>query len=268
MIASQNTTIVLDDGAATTVERWGDEGPVMLCVHGMTSSRKSWTRLAQHYASRFRVLAYDQRGHGDSAAVSGPMTLERGIRDLENVVAAIGGADVLIGHSWGGAVAIRGGLRVASRAIAGLDPMIVQAGDTWYGEYVEELEERFKLTGSERDAATREEYSQLHPLDVDGKVHAVHSMTAEPIAKLCSENAGANWDLRYDLAGYDKPLLLAMAGREGSIVPPDVMEAVGRKHSSCVTIVTFEDQGHNVYRTDFDAVAGAIDSFLKANQLA
>src|ERR1700677_2426453 len=87
-------TIVLDDGATTTLERWGDSGPVMLCVHGMTSSRKAWLRLAQRFADRYQVMAYDQRGHGDSVAIPGPMTLERGVQDLRDVAAVAGAGRV------------------------------------------------------------------------------------------------------------------------------------------------------------------------------
>ncbi|MEO9169715.1 MAG: alpha/beta hydrolase [Candidatus Baltobacteraceae bacterium] len=268
MIASQNTTVVLDDGSVTTVERWGETGPVMLCVHGMTSSRKSWTRLAQRYANRFRVAAYDQRGHGDSAAVRGPMTLERGIRDLENILLAIGGADVLVGHSWGGAVVVRAGAAVPVRAVVAIDPMIVQVDDEWYDEYLVELEERFSLSGSERDAATRKEYSGWHVDDVEGAVHAVHAMIAEPIARLRSDNLGMDWDLRPDIARYEKPLLLAMAGREGSIVPPNVAGEIDSRHGKGVKIVTFANEGHNLHRTAFDDFAKALDTFLNDIPLA
>lgn len=262
MADSRVSTVVLDDGAATTVERWGTSGPVMLCVHGMTSSRKSWTRLASRFADRFQVFAYDQRGHGDSAVVLGPMTLDRGVRDFENVAAAIGGAQVLVGHSWGGAVVIRGGLRVDAKAVAAIDPMIVQVDNAWYDEYVQELRESFALGGSERDTATRVEYAGWHPDDVEGKVHAVHSMTADPIARLCSENAGGNWDLRQEIATYGKPLLLAMACAEESIVPAEVVDEVQGNHSANVRIETFHDQGHNLYRTDFEAFALTLDRFL------
>ncbi len=268
MAQSQNTTIVLDDGTATTVERWGDSGPVMLCIHGMASSRKSWKRLANRYASRFRVVAYDQRGHGDSAAIHGPMQLDRGVRDLENVVAAIGGADVMVGHSWGGAIAIRGGTKLPVQSVVAIDPMIVQVDDTWYDEYLVELEETFTLTGSARDEATRNEYADWHPDDIEGKVHAVHSMTSVPIARLRRDNAGCTWDLRTEIAHYTKPLLLLMAEAEGSIVPTGVIEDVARNHSDHVRIATVTGGGHNFYRTDFERTADEIDAFLKANQPA
>jgi pimeloyl-ACP methyl ester carboxylesterase len=264
---SRTKQIALDDGASTTLEQWGERGPVMLCVHGMTSSRRSWVRFAKRYAGRFRVLAYDQRGHGDSAGVQGPMVLERAVRDLENVAQAIGGADILVGHSWGGAAVIRGGLRLPVRAVIGIDPMIVQVDDEWYAEYVEELDETFKLTGAERDAATRQEYAEWSADDVEGKVHAVHTMTSAPIAGLRDENRNGEWDLREEIARYDKPLLLVMAGPSGSIVPSAVTEEVKRNHSPHVRIETMADQGHNLFRTDFEGFAAIVDTFLKDQRL-
>lgn len=255
--------VTLDDGATTTVERWGAAGPVMLCVHGMVSSRRSWIRLAKHFGDRYHVVAFDQRGHGDSASVEGPMSLDRGVRDTENVAAAIGGADILVGHSWGGAVVIRAGERLPVKAVVAIDPMIVQVGRDWYDEYIEELEQAFVPTGDARDALTRSEYAQWHPDDVDGKVHAVHAMTTRPIAGLRDENPPERWDLRADIARYSKPLLLAMAGRDGSIVPGNVIDDVVGRHPPNVEIETFEGAGHNLHRTDFDAFALRMDRFLR-----
>ena len=261
MLATQST-VVLDDGATTTLEQWGTSGSTILCVHGMVSSRKSWARFAQRFGTSHRVLAYDQRGHGNSASVHGPMTLERGVRDLENVVGALGAVDVILGHSWGGAVAIRGGETLDVRAVAAIDPMIVQAGKDWYDEYVAELDETFALQGDERDARVRDDFSDWHPLDVEGKVHAMHAMSSAPIAGLSSENIGGTWDLRSEVARYSKPLLLAMAGRENSILPPEIVDEVRAHHARSVTVVSFDDQGHNVHRTAFDRFADAFEAFL------
>ncbi len=256
--------VTLDDGATTAVERWGTAGPVLLCIHGMVSSRRSWLRLARRFSDRYQLVAYDQRGHGDSAKVDGPMTLARGIRDAQNVTAAIGGADVLVGHSWGGAVAIRTGEALDVRGVATIDPMIVQVERDWYDEYVEELAQSFALSGGDRDEATRAEYADWHEDDAEGKVHAVHSMTARPIERLRDENRLVDWDLRPDIAHYRKPLLLAMAGRDGSIVPEPVIDYVESHHTAYVRIERFEGQGHNLHRTGFDAFASVLDEFLRS----
>ena len=78
LVASTTRTIDLGDGDVTTLEQWGESGPAIVCVHGIGSSRKSWVRTAEALAGSFRVFAYDQRGHGDSATVAGPMTSEGG----------------------------------------------------------------------------------------------------------------------------------------------------------------------------------------------
>jgi pimeloyl-ACP methyl ester carboxylesterase len=255
--------IALDDGATTTLECWGERGPLALCVHGMTSSRRSWERLAQHLAGRYRVCAYDQRGHGDSASVVGPMALSRGERDLENVVAALNEpVDVLIGHSWGGAIVILAGERLAVPRVAAVDPMLHQVDGGWYEEYLVELRDHFSLVGDARDARTRADFADWHPTDVEGKVHAVHAMTADPIANLMRENPAENWDLRPAIARYGKPLLLAMAAKGESISDDEALEAIERNHSPQVEIVTFPGAGHNLHRTAFDAFAAALDRFL------
>jgi pimeloyl-ACP methyl ester carboxylesterase len=258
--------VALDDGAHTTVERWGARGPVVMAVHGMTSSRKSWDRLAHHLDGQYRVVAYDQRGHGDSAEVGGPMTLERGMRDLENVIAAVGEPiDLLIGHSWGGAIAIEAGLRIPVWRVAAIDPMIRQADESWYGEFLEELREQFSHEGAAREAAIRasEAYAAWGPPDVDAKVHAVHAMTTAPIEGLLRDNPPGQWDLRKSIEHYDKPLLLAIAGAGEGVLDAATQEAIERSHPASVEIVNFPPgAGHNLHRTAFPEFARVLDDFL------
>jgi pimeloyl-ACP methyl ester carboxylesterase len=253
----------LEDGAVTTVERWGDVGPIVLAIHGMASSRKAWERLANHLSARFRVIAYDQRGHGENAAVIGPMSLAQGVRDAENVLLAIGEpVDVLMGHSWGGAVAILAGARLPVARVAAIDPMIRQAAATWYGEYLEELRELFTLAGDDRDAKVRADYADWSPLDVEGKVHAVHSMTTAAIEGLMRDNPPQAWDLRSTIATYEKPLFLALAAPGESINEEATLAEVERLHAAGVTRAVFPGAGHNLYRTAFAPFVQRLDEWL------
>jgi pimeloyl-ACP methyl ester carboxylesterase len=251
----------------TTVEQWGHRGPIALAVHGMTSSRRSWARLAAHLNGRFRVVAYDQRGHGESAAVLGPMSLERGLSDARNVAASLDEPiELLIGHSWGGAVAVLAGTRLPVRRVAAIDPMIHQAGDAWYREFLDELAELFASTGDERDAKVREEYAAWAPVDVEGKVHAVHAMTPVPIERLWHENPAASWDLHPAIAAYEKPLLLAMAAAGESINDDAALEDIEAAHPPSVALVEFPGAGHNLQRTAFDTFAQCLDAWLKSTE--
>lgn len=257
---------LLDDGMHTTLERWGDRGPVILCVHGMTSSRKSWERFALHYADRYRVYAYDQRGHGDSAALHGPMTLHRSLLDLYNVMESIpDGVDVLVGHSWGGAIAILGGRRFDVQRVVAIDPMIRQADDGWYDDFLGELRGLFALKGAARDARVEEDYRQLGwgRIDIERKKHAVHEMTLTPIERLRDENPPEAWDLRGDLEAYPKPLLLAMARGEESIVTMDDLKSVRDRGGPNLAIRVFQDEGHNLHRTAFERFTQEVDKFVE-----
>jgi pimeloyl-ACP methyl ester carboxylesterase len=208
-------------------------------------------------------MAYDQRGHGDSAGVTGPMSLERGVRDLENVVASLGEpVDALVGHSWGGAVVVIGGLQLPVRRVAAIDPMVRQVAPSWYEEYLEELRELFALKGDARAARTREDYGNWSADDVEAKVHAVRSMAIAPIEGLMLENPANAWDLRGAIAGYNKPLLLAMAAPGEGINDTTTLEEISRNHAPSVEIVTFPGAGHNVHRTDFDSFARRFADFL------
>jgi pimeloyl-ACP methyl ester carboxylesterase len=262
-VISNERRVALGDGAATTLQVWGERGPLVLAVHGMTSSRRSWQRLAEHWDGRFRLAAYDQRGHGDSAAVTGPMALARGVADLLAVAGALDEpAAALVGHSWGGAVVILGGAKLPVARVATIDPMLHQVSRDWYDEYLVELREHFALHGAERDAATRAGVAAWDVRDVEGKVHAMHTMTTEPIERLFRENPPLVWDVRPALADYPKPLLLVLAAAGEGINDAAVVEGVRRDRAPSVEIVEVPDAGHNLHRTDFPAVAAALDPFL------
>lgn len=267
-MSSIQTRLLFADGAHTTVEQWGQSGPILLCVHGMTSSRKSWQRLASHFGQNHRIVAYDQRGHGGSAELKGPMTLHRSLLDLYAVLEHIGEpVEALIGHSWGGAVALTGGRRFDVRKVIALDPMIRQVDDQWYAEFLEELRELFISQGDARAEAVRHKYADWHELDREGKVYSVAGMTIEPILGLQTENPAHAWDLRGDLIAYPKPLLLLMAGQAESIVSAEDLAYINEHGGANLVVSVFEDQGHSLGRTDFPRVAREIGAFLLRERL-
>lgn len=257
--------IVFDDGAATCIETWGDRGPAIVCVHGMTSSRKSWVRFADRFKNRFQVVAYDQRGHGDAAHVRGPMTLARHVADLKVVLDAVGtGAAALVGHSWGGAVVVLTGRDAPVRGVVAVDPMISVAPGTWRREYLDDTEELLAKPWTAREHAIRAATTGWGPQDVEGKLHAVRHMTAEPIARLGAENAvdDGGWDIRASVKDYPKPLLVLAAGPDDSVMPPSDVGYIANSGGANVRVVEFPAQGHNLHRTAFDAFAMEVDKFL------
>jgi pimeloyl-ACP methyl ester carboxylesterase len=86
---------------------WGNfNATPMVLLHGLCSHAHYWDSFARSIASEYRVLALDQRGHGDSgwAKSYGPKEY---VLDLEAFVDNLGlDKFVLIGHSMGGINAI------------------------------------------------------------------------------------------------------------------------------------------------------------------
>jgi len=259
------TEIVLDDGAKTTLEVWGDTGPFVLCVHGMTSSRKAWTRLGDRLDGRCRVAAYDQRGHGDAAGTRGPMTLARGVADLDAVVSELD-EDVLalVGHSWGGAIVILAGTRAAARKVVAIDPVLRVLPGTWRIDYLDDAEALFALPKAARELSVRSSLGAWHPIDVEAKLHAVARMTSEPIARLGSENNvdEGGWNLLEGTADYPKPLLVFAAGPDDSVMSKDDIAHLRARGGPNVRISEFPKEGHNLHRTAFDAFAREVEAFL------
>lgn len=111
------------------VEEWGDPGaPRVVCLHGVTSHGRHFSRLAESALSGFHVLAPDLLGHG-SSPYEPPWSIEE---HLDAIIETLGiEPAVLVGHSFGGRLAFE----LAARApkliprLVLLDPAILLRPD-------------------------------------------------------------------------------------------------------------------------------------------
>ena len=78
--------------------------PLVVVVHGAMDRGASMLKLSRRLDDKYRVLRYDRRGYGHSAAHPGPFTMGDQVEDLVALLA--GRRAVLIGHSYGGNVAM------------------------------------------------------------------------------------------------------------------------------------------------------------------
>lgn len=257
---TETRRVVLETGAATTVECWGDAGPAVLCVHGISSSRRDFARLGEALAATHRVFAYDQRGHGDAEALAA-MSLDALAADLRAVADSIGTVAAVVGHSWGGAVALVGGPKVA-RALVLVDPMIRVAPGTFAGDYVDDLAPLLgRPQGAERDAAVRERFATAHPLDRDGKVHAMRALTLDTLRRLGADNRvdDGGWDLRERLTTVKIPVTMLLAGDESVVRADDVARI-----APAVRVETIAQHGHALHRTAFERFVEAVRDAVPA----
>jgi len=99
---------VVSDGLELVVESVGS-GPTILFCHGLSGNRSSVFEQFEPLSSNHRIVAFDQRGHGESARVSDPALFEprRMSGDIGVVLDAIGVSRAVVGgESMGAALAM------------------------------------------------------------------------------------------------------------------------------------------------------------------
>jgi pimeloyl-ACP methyl ester carboxylesterase len=83
-------------------------GPVVLLVHGITSSADAWRAVLPALAERHTVVAPDLLGHGGSAKPRGDYSLGAYASGLRDLLAALGHQRAtVVGHSMGGGIAMQ-----------------------------------------------------------------------------------------------------------------------------------------------------------------
>ena len=130
----RDRTITLNGQRFHYIEWGAATAPALLMLHGVTGHGRTWDDEAEAFAARYRVLALDQRGHGDSDPSP---NADYTVATLSSDVAAF--ADELglsrfsiVGLSMGGRVAIafagQATARVDRLVIVDIGPEISQAG--------------------------------------------------------------------------------------------------------------------------------------------
>ena len=106
------------NGAILTAYHDEGRGDPLLLLHGFTGSKLDFHDQVPWFTDQFRVLAPDQRGHGESSNLGrvDAYTIDVLVEDLGGFLNAIGiGCVHLLGHSMGGMVAMRFALRYPER---------------------------------------------------------------------------------------------------------------------------------------------------------
>jgi len=91
---------------------WGDNGkkeqPTVILIHGLSGSLDTWNRIGPELAKKYRVVAYDQRGHGKTPDIGENYSSELLAADLLSLMDHLGIQKVsLVGHSMGGRTAMK-----------------------------------------------------------------------------------------------------------------------------------------------------------------
>jgi pimeloyl-ACP methyl ester carboxylesterase len=95
----------------------GSAGPVVVLVHSSVSGARQWRRLMDDLKDRFRVRAVNLFGYGKTPPwpAHATQSLDDQARLVEAVLPADAGEVHLVGHSFGGSVAMKAAARLAGR---------------------------------------------------------------------------------------------------------------------------------------------------------
>lgn len=112
--------LVDSNGAAFNCVVEGPEGaPWITLSHALANNLTLWDEVAAAFGDRFRVLRYDQRGHGDSPPTPGPYSFPMLIDDVLGIWAHFGIArSHWIGLSIGGMIGYGLGIHHPARLLS------------------------------------------------------------------------------------------------------------------------------------------------------
>ena len=237
---------------------WGDpDKPTILMLHGIQQQAHSWDFISLPLSVDYRVIAVDQRGHGDSEwPLDGDYSTDAYIGDVQSLVSTLGLNDFhLIGHSMGG----RNSLAWASKHPGVLRSLtIVDTGPETQRRGSDRIQ-RFRELPDELD--TLEEFAQ-RVMEYTGRTR---EQTFGALKYSIRQRNDGKWTWKYDKVirtqGFRAPAwtsdqlwegwrridcpALVVRGARSDIFADETMQRMASEHHDCTT-VTVANAGHLV----------------------
>jgi pimeloyl-ACP methyl ester carboxylesterase len=117
--AAKKNIVKAADGLSLAYDSKGAGDTALIFLHGWCGSRHWWKSQMDAFSGDYRVVAYDQAGHGDSGKDRKEWTGAALAADVEAVVKGLGLKRViLVGHSMGGPIALGAAKRLPGTVIA------------------------------------------------------------------------------------------------------------------------------------------------------
>lgn len=297
--ARRELAVVSADGTRIHIEEYGRaDGPPLVLSHGWTCSTLFWAPVVRALAADFRVIAYDQRGHGRSASPrsrAGYGTTQLA-DDLEAVLTAVlpGGASlgtgdaydgekaVLVGHSMGSMtiMAASGRTAVQDRTAAVL---MTSTGSARLLGSTQVLPPRFSSQRLRRAfhrqlLVSRLPLGPVNPVSraalkygvmAAGSTRAQVAFSAR-IVHACGSRQRSEWgrvlaalDLDAELAALTAPTAV-LVGTADKLTPPVHAHGMAAALPNCTDLIELPGLGHMTPIEDAAAVVAAVRQLAAA----
>ncbi|HTY55379.1 MAG TPA: alpha/beta hydrolase [Candidatus Binataceae bacterium] len=251
---------------------WQPRGSrTLVLLHGNSANAWWWQSLAESIAPKFRLLALDQRGHGDSQAVDPPQYRPEDYADDVSRFVKHCGLEpaIVVGHSMGGMVSL---------AFAKLHPEAVRAlivVDAALTSSPRRDQFLRRLTGLPvviyPDLETAKARFRLMPREGDVPAHVVAAIAEHSLARL----PDARYTLKFDretffggdgldalgaISAVHAPILL-VRGERSRIMTADAMHRAVESNPMA-RMVTIPQAHHHILLERPELLARAIEDFV------
>ncbi|OLP62611.1 hypothetical protein BJF93_12435 [Xaviernesmea oryzae] len=253
----------LPDGRRIRYAAFGETGPVLVLLHGLSDSGRSFDTILPALRRHVRIIVPDQRGHGESDPAS-DYAVEAFAADAASLITATGGAPVhLLGHSLGAIVAQRVAARHPEQVVsltliggartAAGHPGLLDLADALAGfgaeiprDFIEAFQRGtlFRAIADERFALFVSESLKLRPETWRAAVDGLLADTDPPPS------------LRADLP------VLALFGDRDAVFGKAEQARLGREIPQA-RLVTYRDVGHAPHWEVPDDVVRDLVAFLR-----
>jgi len=246
------------DGCGLYYELHGPEpGPPLILLEGLGGDIPGWRRNIPHLAGRYRVIAYDFRGNGQSDKPHGKVSMDTFVEDTAGLLdhLAVGSAH-LYGQSFGGMVGIEMALsypeRVRSLVLAATHAGRRRSADVGKSGRVPKDKPYLALYS--------EAFAREHPEHVAEDI-LVGSQNPQPLhAGRRQWEAVEGWDA-WDRLGEIRVPTLVLHGTEDRLVAVENGRRLARAIPGA-RLVLLEGAGHVYHSEQPDAADDAVLSFL------
>jgi pimeloyl-ACP methyl ester carboxylesterase len=254
---------------------WGEaSAPAILLLHGFSSTALAWRNVGEALASRYHVVALDQRGHGASDwDAQRHYTIDDFVADARAVSQELHLAPfVLIGHSMGGSIAYT----YAAVHPEDVSRLVIEdsaprpADDT--RPRMQPMQAPVFASRDEVAASVREANPRMAQDVLEQRVDVYYVQRPDGTWGYRADVAGVRGALASQ-PGYETlwqhvhsiqcPTLVVRAGQEPAGITPRTVHLL-REANPRIEVVTVPDAGHNIHFAHFDEFMPLLEHFLAA----
>ena len=217
-------------------------GPAMLLSHGYSATRRMWDEQRRRFGDRYRVIAWDMRGHGETDSPDDPSqySTDLTVADMRALLLHLGTARAVIGGlSLGGYVSLAFHrahpemVRALVICDSGPGYRNAEARAAWNQrahDRARDLETRGLEVLSSRSVEAREAIH--HHRSAQGLAHAARGMLAQENARVIDSLPGISVPTLIIVGDRDEPFLAPCRYMAGKIPGARLAVIPGAGHAS------------------------------------